>query len=106
MNYNSYHHATHIAIKYDVVFPLLGSIFDVEVAPPDHIEFLKLPSSEMWAGNQPFLEQPLLALMDAGGNIVEHETCGPMRAILTESLSQTSEIVVDTTNDDAAINRI
>lgn len=75
-------------------------MFNVEVAPPDHIEFLQLPSSEMWAGNQPFLEQPILALKDAGGNIVEYENCGTLNAIMTPSLSQTSHIVVDTTNDD------
>lgn len=90
---------TQLSIKLRHCFNV-GSVFDVEVAPPDHIEFLRLPSSEMWAGNQPFLEQPVLALMDSGGNIVEHENCGPMKAILTESLSQTSEIAVDTTNDD------
>ena len=54
----------------------------------------------MWAGNQPFLQQPILALKDAGGNIVEYENCGTLNAIMTPSLSQTSQIVVDTTNDD------
>lgn len=54
----------------------------------------------MWAGNQPFLKQPILALVDAGGNIVEYESCGTLNATMTESLSQTSQIVVDTRFDD------
>ena len=54
----------------------------------------------MWAGNQPFLEQPVLKLVDAGGNIVEDDSCGTLDAVLVRSLSQTSDISIDTSHDD------
>lgn len=54
----------------------------------------------MWAGNQPFLEQPIVRLVDAGGNTVERENCGTVEAVLTRSLSQRSEIRIDTSQDD------
>ncbi len=57
----------------------------------------------MWAGNQPFLQQPELRLVDAGGNTVETESCGTMDAMLIESLSQSSDIIIDTSNDDIPV---
>jgi hypothetical protein len=57
----------------------------------------------MWAGNQPFLQQPVLRVVDAGGNTVESDSCGTMDAMLTESLSQSSDIIIDTFNDDIPV---
>lgn len=54
----------------------------------------------MWAGNQPFLQQPIVRLVDAGGNTVERENCGTLDAILIPSLSLGSAIMIDTSNDD------
>lgn len=72
----------------------------MEIGIPNHIELSHLPSPRMWAGNQPFLEQPAVALVDAGGNIVKSESGGgTMDAILVKSLSQSSDIVIDTSKD-------
>ena len=71
----------------------------MEVGLPHHIKLLHVPSSRMWAGNQPFPEQPIVGLLDAGGNIVENELGGTMNAVLVTSLSQNSDIIIDTSND-------
>ncbi len=75
----------------------------MEVGLPAQIKILRLPSTETWAGNQPFLQQPIVALVDAGENIVESESNTTMDAILFNSLSQNSEIVLDTSNDSVPV---
>jgi hypothetical protein len=54
----------------------------------------------MWSGNQPFIEQPMLTLLDAGGNIVEETSADTVNATLVPSLSRSSEIIIDTEKDD------
>ena len=45
------------------------------------------------------MNQPVIALVDAGGNIVSDESAAPITAEVTPSISQSSYIIVDTTND-------
>jgi hypothetical protein len=52
----------------------------------------------MWAGNQPFLLQPKLALVDAGGNVLVDESSTFVSALLTPSLAHSSHIVIDTSS--------
>ena len=46
------------------------------------------------------MNQPVIASVDAGGNIVSDESAAPITAEVTPSISQSSYIIVDTTNDD------
>ena len=44
-------------------------------------------------------QQVVIALVDAGGNIVTDESAAPITAEVTPSISQSSYIIVDTTNN-------
>ena len=52
-----------------------------------------------WAGNQPFKTQPKLALVDAGGNTLSDISGVDVDVTVVQSLSQTSDIVIDTKLD-------
>ena len=65
---------------------------------PYTLSMLQL-SSGSWAGNRPFLFQPKVGLIDAGGNIVVHDSSTVVTAEVTPSISYSSFIVVDTSND-------
>ena len=73
--------------------------FDVEVGQAHQLSILQHDSGG-WAGNQPFINQPVIALVDAGGNIVTRESAASITAEVTPSISHSSYIIVDTTNDD------
>ena len=78
---------------------VLGDYFDVGIGSPHRIEVLREPSAT-WAGNQPFLSQPRIGLVDAGGNIVSTDsTTTSVQAYVTPSLAVSSQIVIDTTQD-------
>ena len=79
-------------------FPVTGSFFNVEIGPPTTLSFLR-HSSGCWAGNQPFSTQPILALMDMGGNIVVGDSTSRVTAHVTPSLAHSSRVVVYTIND-------
>ena len=53
----------------------------------------------MIANNEPFLVQPKVALVDAGGNILIDKSDTYVHAYIARSLSQTSDIVIDTSKD-------
>ena len=53
----------------------------------------------MWEGNQPFRIQPKIALVDAGGNTISEASGLVVETVVVESLSQTSQIVIDTRDD-------
>ena len=76
-------------------FPVTGSFFNVEIGPPTTLSFLR-HSSGGWAGNQPFSTQPILALMDMGGNIVVGDSTSRVTAHVTPSLAH---IVINSIND-------
>jgi hypothetical protein len=59
---------------------------------------LRQPSFS-WEGNQPFEVQPKIAIIDAGGNVIDDDFNATVDALVVESLSQTSDIRVDTRND-------
>ena len=69
---------------------------------PEELKILREPK-QTWAGNQPFTVQPKVALVDAGGNTLSHVSDLDISAVVTESLSQTSDIIVDTRLDDVPI---
>ena len=75
-----------------------GDFFNVKVGLPQGLKILREPSNT-WAGNQPFKVQPKVALVDAGGNILADASNMNMDAIVVESLSQTSDIIIDTRLD-------
>lgn len=54
---------------------------------------------QSWAGNQPFKVQPKVALVDAGGNTLTDVSDIDIDVTVVPSLSQTSEIVIDTSLD-------
>ena len=70
----------------------------MEVGQAYQLSILKRGSGG-WSGNQPFMNQPVIDLVDAGGNIVTDESAAPITAEVTPSISQSSYIVVDITND-------
>lgn len=76
----------------------IGTYFNVNVGSIEALKVLRQPS-DTWAGNQPFEVQPKLAVVDAGGNVIENFFNGTVDAFVVKSLSQTSEIRVDTQND-------
>ena len=81
------------------IFKSRGDTFDVIVGSPHQLRILQRPSST-WAGNQPFRFQPVIGLCDAGGNVVTSESRITITALLAQSLSHSSHVVIDTTNDD------
>ena len=66
--------------------------------PPEKLQLMR-PPSRMWAGNQPFLVQPQLALVDAGGNIIKEDSSTIVNAFIVPSLAQNSNIIIDTSQD-------
>lgn len=84
-------------LNYLDVFPrnCLGNPFDVLVGDPEDLKVV--PSSiKSWAGNQPFRPQPKVFLVDAGGNVVTNISDVDIDVVMVQSLSQTSDIVIDT----------
>ena len=53
----------------------------------------------MWAGNQPFHQQPKITMVDSGGNIIQSDSITEIRAYTVTSLAQNSDIIVDTSTD-------
>ena len=76
----------------------LGAYFNVDIGPPHRLSILR-NSNGGWAGNQPFLVQPKVALVDAGGNVVVSDSTSIVTAHLTPSLLFDSNVIVDTAND-------
>lgn len=76
----------------------LGSYFNVDIGPPHRLSILQ-HSSGGWAGNQPFLIQPKVALVDAGGNVISSDSSSIVTAHLTPSLAFDSKVMIDTSND-------
>lgn len=54
--------------------------------------------SKVWAGNQPFISQPRLALVDAGGNLLVDDSSTVVTALLVPSLAHNSHIIIDTSS--------
>ncbi len=77
---------------------LLGEPFDVQVGSPEGLKIIEQPN-HTWAGNQPFKVQPKLALVDAGGNTLSDSSNLGIDVTVVQSLSQISDIVIDTTAD-------
>ena len=50
-------------------------------------------------GHSPIIPQPKIELVDAGGNIVTNDSETEVYVTLVQSLSQSSNIVIDTSND-------
>jgi len=78
---------------------MTGDFFNVKVGKPEALKVLREPVST-WAGNQPFKVQPKVALVDAGGNVLSHVSNVDVETIVVKSLSQSSDIIIDTRNDD------
>jgi hypothetical protein len=78
---------------------MTGDFFNVKVGKPEALKVLREPVST-WAGNQPFKVQPKVALVDAGGNTLSHVSNVDVETIVVKSLSQSSDIIIDTQNDD------
>ena len=76
----------HLELK-ETTLSVLGQYFDVGVGPPRGLTVLK-NSARAWAGNQPFSDQPRIALVDAGGNIVTWESASSVTAQLTDGSEQ------------------
>jgi len=70
----------HVELK-ETTISVLGEYFDVSVGPPRALTVLK-HSARAWAGNQPFSDQPRIALVDAGGNVVKWESASSVTAQL------------------------
>ena len=68
------------------------------VGPPQRLKILQFPST-MWAGNQPFHQQPKITMVDSGGNIIQSDSITEIRAYTVTSLAQNSDIIVDTSTD-------
>jgi hypothetical protein len=81
------------------IYITAGSRFEVTVGLPHRLQIVSHPL-KTWAGNQPFDTQPILHLLDAGGNIVTTDSSTVVEAFLVPSLGQTTQIIVDTRNDD------
>ena len=84
---------------------ILGDYFDVRAGSPHALKVLRGPTST-WAGNQPFVIQPRVAVVDAGGNVVStgEGSNWTIQAYLTPSLAVSSHHVpVPTTRDLLAI---
>lgn len=76
----------------------IGSYFNVDIGPPHRLSILR-NSSGGWAGNQPFLVQPKVAIVDAGGNVVSSDSSSVVTAHLTPSLATESNVIINTSND-------
>jgi hypothetical protein len=76
----------------------LGAYFNVDIGPPHRLSILR-HSSGGWAGNQPFLIQPKVALVDAGGNVISSDSTSIVTAHLTPSLAFESKVIINTAND-------
>lgn len=76
----------------------IGSYFNVDIGPPHRLSILRY-SSGGWAGNQPFLIQPKVAIVDAGGNVVSSDSSSIVTAHLTPSLATESKVIINTSND-------
>ena len=74
--------------------------FNVVLGEPTH---LILQTSAAGAANngQPFLQQPQVTVTDAGANVITTENSAAVLASFTESLSRSSDIVIDTTSSPA-----
>jgi hypothetical protein len=67
------------------------------VGDPEDLKVI--PSSiKSWAGNQPFRPQPKVFLVDAGGNVLKNVSSVDIDVVMVQSLSLTSDIVIDTLN--------
>lgn len=75
-----------------------GEPFNVEIGSPHKLSILR-NASRGQAGNQPFAIQPKIAIVDAGGNVVVEDLSTLVTAEMTPSISHSSYIIVDTTND-------
>lgn len=73
----------------------VGSSFNVVVSDVYSIEMNQNPAMGL-SNNQPFLQQPIISFVDAGGNVVESSGYTSIVASLTSSLSRFHPIVVDT----------
>ena len=76
----------------------IGTTFDVQTGQVESLKLLQETGST-WSGNQPFVQQPKLALVDSGGNILYNTTNVAIESSMTESLSSISNIMIDTRND-------
>jgi hypothetical protein len=76
----------------------LGMPFNVEIGPAYKLSILRHASGG-WAGNQPFSRQPKIALVDKGGNVVVGDSTNVVTATVVPSLSYSTHIIVDTTDD-------
>lgn len=76
----------------------IGTMFDVQTGQAESLKILQ-ESGSTWAGNQPFVKQPKLALVDSGGNTLYNTTAIAIESSMTESLSSISDTVIDTRND-------
>lgn len=74
---------------------IIGTLFDVHLGHMHQLILTQYPS-HTWAGNQPFIVQPKVALVDAGGNVIVNDSATKVLAYLTPSLAHNSEIIIDT----------
>ena len=77
---------------------LVGTSFDVHLGPKHQLILTQYPS-HTWAGNQPFIVQPKIAIVDAGGNVIINDSTTEVVAFITPSLAYNSEIIIDTKDD-------
>ena len=71
----------------------------MEIGPTEVLRLVPTKSTITGYGHQPFIPQPKLELVDAGGNIVKNDSETLVSVTLVPSLSQTSDIVIDTSQD-------
>ena len=71
----------------------------MEFGPAEAIRLASKNPSMEGLGHYPIIPQPKVQLVDAGGNIVTNDSETEVIVTLVQSLSQNSNIVIDTSND-------
>ena len=77
---------------------MVGTSFDVHLGPK-HQLILAQYLSHTRDSNQPFIFQPKIAIVDAGGNVIINDSMTEVLAFITPSLAYNSEIIIDTKED-------
>lgn len=74
----------------------LSEKFNVVTGPPRMLGTRVQPDFA-WAGGQPFKTQPVIQLMDYGGNVLEQDYSSVLSCTMISSLSTRSKVMISTT---------
>lgn len=81
---------------------LISEMFDVVVGPPRDFKIVRY-ADRAWAGNQAFLVQPEVHLVDYGENVVQTDFSSISTAFILPSLSTSKTIIINTTDADTTV---